>query len=237
MIYKCIEHDFNKNGKTYIMSDIHGDYTKFLKMLKKINFSNNDVLYILGDIMDRGKQPFNILGYIIKHKNIHLILGNHEVFLIDYYEENEKWEWLQNGGSKTFTQFMYKDYIQQEFLYNFIKNLPSCIILDNKYILSHAGLYIPPLCDNLSINSLIHLLGDKFLYHRQTIGKEKQYKHYTQICGHNTIQSILNSENKKDVKILKRTGIIYIDCGCGFKNFNSKLACLCINDMSEYYID
>lgn len=233
---KCIEHKLNKIGKTYIMSDIHGDYTKFLKMLKKINFSSDDTLYILGDIFDRGKQPFNILGYIIKHKNIHLILGNHETFLIDWYEYNENWIWLQNGGMKTFTQFMNKDYIQQEFIYNYIRKLPHCIILDDKYILTHAGLYIPPLGDDYTIEQLINLLGNNFLWHRKTLGNEKQYKHYTQICGHSTVQSIKNTDSIEEVKILKRTGIIYIDCGCGFTDMNSKLACLCINDMSEYYV-
>lgn len=233
---KYIEHNWNNKGKTYIMSDIHGDYTKFLKMLEKINFKNEDTLYILGDIFDRGKQPFNILGYIIKHSNIHLVLGNHEDFLFEWYENNEKWEWLQNGGQKTFTQFMYKDYIQQEFIYKFLRKCPKCIILDDKYILTHAGLYIPPMCEDFSINQLIDLLGEKFLWNRKTIGNEKKYKHYTQICGHNTVQSILNSEKEEDVKILKRTGIIYMDCGCGFKDMNAKLACLCLNDMTEYYI-
>ena len=36
------------------MSDLHGCYYKYIKMLEKINFSNNDTLYILGDIFDRG---------------------------------------------------------------------------------------------------------------------------------------------------------------------------------------
>lgn len=230
---KILEHKLKETGKTYVMSDIHGDYTKFLKMIKKINFSNEDTLYILGDIFDRGKQPFNILGYIIKHKNIHLLMGNHETCLIDWYEHNESWVWLQNGGQKTFEQFVRKDYIQQEFLYKYIRNLPHCIVVGDKYILTHAGLYIPPLCNDYSLNQLIDLLGDGLLWNRKTIGNEKLYKHYTQICGHNTVQSI---QKQEETKILKRNGIYYIDCGCGFKDPTSKLACLCLNDLSEYYV-
>ena len=38
----------------YVLSDLHGHYNIFIKMLEKINFSDDDVLYILGDCCDRG---------------------------------------------------------------------------------------------------------------------------------------------------------------------------------------
>ena len=44
----------------YVMSDIHGKYDKFIKMLELIEFSENDELYILGDIFDRRKSYINI---------------------------------------------------------------------------------------------------------------------------------------------------------------------------------
>ncbi|WP_419013019.1 metallophosphoesterase [Dysosmobacter sp.] len=34
------------------MSDIHGDLDRFQKMLKEIAFSDADVLYVLGDVID-----------------------------------------------------------------------------------------------------------------------------------------------------------------------------------------
>ena len=45
----------------YVMSDLHGCYDKFIKMLEIINFNEQDELYILGDIFDRGSQPIKIL--------------------------------------------------------------------------------------------------------------------------------------------------------------------------------
>ena len=36
----------------YVLSDLHGHYNIFIKMLEKINFSDDDVLYILGDCCD-----------------------------------------------------------------------------------------------------------------------------------------------------------------------------------------
>ncbi|MDC4245650.1 fructose-bisphosphatase class III [Clostridium perfringens] len=216
---------------TYVMSDIHGNYTKFLKMLKLINFQNDDELYILGDIFDRGKQPFNILGYILKHKNIHLLQGNHEGFLIDYVDGFEDgYSWHCNGGFKTYTQFNMKTLEQQQFIYQYLKSRPKYVILKDKYILSHAGIYIPPNGDSYELETLVDVLGDNFLWHRYTIDKEKPYRHYIQICGHNRVQSIEEGRNT----ILHRNGIIYIDCGIDVKG--GQLGCLRLDNMKEYYV-
>lgn len=34
----------------YVMSDIHGCYHEYIKMLELINFNSNDTLYIIGDV-------------------------------------------------------------------------------------------------------------------------------------------------------------------------------------------
>ena len=62
----------------YVMSDLHGCYDKFIEMLNLIDFKESDELYILGDIFDRGPNPLGILDYVIGHKNIYLLKGNHE---------------------------------------------------------------------------------------------------------------------------------------------------------------
>ena len=44
-------------GYTYVMSDIHGMAHLLKQMLEKIRFSDEDQLYILGDMIDRGPDP------------------------------------------------------------------------------------------------------------------------------------------------------------------------------------
>ena len=41
---------------TYVISDIHGCYDKYTAMLAKINFNDSNILYVLGDVVDRGAQ-------------------------------------------------------------------------------------------------------------------------------------------------------------------------------------
>ena len=38
----------------YCVSDIHGELDKFEQMLELIRFSDEDHLYVLGDVIDRG---------------------------------------------------------------------------------------------------------------------------------------------------------------------------------------
>ena len=64
---------------TYIMSDIHGCYDSFMRMLDKIGFSAADRLILAGDCIDRGKQSYEMLRWM-EHapENVWLLRGNHE---------------------------------------------------------------------------------------------------------------------------------------------------------------
>lgn len=42
---------------TYVISDIHGEYEKFMELLEEIELEENDTLYVLGDVLDRGEHP------------------------------------------------------------------------------------------------------------------------------------------------------------------------------------
>lgn len=65
----------------YAISDIHGEYERFKELLDKCNFKSEDTLYILGDAIDRGEASLEILRYIMKQSNMHMLKGNHESIL------------------------------------------------------------------------------------------------------------------------------------------------------------
>ncbi len=72
---------------TYVMSDIHGCYDKFLSMLERIRFSENDSLIIAGDCIDRGAQSYEMLKWIEQcPPNVTLLRGNHEEKFSEYIE-------------------------------------------------------------------------------------------------------------------------------------------------------
>lgn len=66
----------------YVMSDLHGNYDKYIEMLDLIHFSDKDTLYILGDVVDHGEDWLKILYGMIRRYNVYSILGNHEYIAI-----------------------------------------------------------------------------------------------------------------------------------------------------------
>lgn len=63
---------------TYVISDIHGCYEKYMHMLRKISFSSFDTLYVLGDIVDRGPDVMKIVLDLAVRKNVITLKGNHD---------------------------------------------------------------------------------------------------------------------------------------------------------------
>ena len=45
----------------YVMSDLHGEADRFHAMLKKIRFSEDDTMVLLGDVIDRGPDGIALL--------------------------------------------------------------------------------------------------------------------------------------------------------------------------------
>ncbi len=219
----------------YVMSDIHGCYDEYIRMLELINFSDEDELYILGDIFDRGNKPLEILDHVLGNKNIHLLKGNHEKMFEEAYESGDMSLWYYNGGGTTDVEIVNKSEGYEEMLYKYIKKLPFVKVVD-KFILVHAGLYFPNNCNELTIEEFINIQEEDIcLWDRSNVGSiDNTFKDYKVIVGHTPVQSITNSY--EDVKIIHHGSAIYIDCGCVFKRANGKLACLCLDNMEEFYI-
>lgn len=216
----------------YAMSDIHGCYEEFIKMLDKINFSNDDELYILGDIFDRGSDPLEILDYIVGHKNITLLKGNHEKMFEEAFESGDYSLWYYNGGQVTHNKLIKGGLDKEQQVYHYIRRLPIIKIVDS-FILVHAGLCFSDNYDCLELEEFLRQDEETCLWTRENIGNEQKYKDYTVVCGHTPVQTIQEGWSR----ILKRYGTIYIDCGCCFKEkINGQLACIRLDDMEEFYI-
>lgn len=218
----------------YVTSDIHGCYEKFLKLLELIQFSEDDELYIIGDIFDRGPDPLKILDYILEHKNIILLKGNHEQMFEEAFETGDYSLWNCNGGLITSAALIKGGLDKEQQIYHYVRRLQVIKVID-KFILVHAGMFFADNYETLELKEFLEQqCGDYCLWARDNIGCEEQYKDYTVICGHTPVQSIL--DDSTDPKILKRHGTIYIDCGCCFEEANGKLACLRLDDMQEFYV-
>ena len=75
------------DGKNYAMSDIHGMYGSYMEAIKTLN--EKDTLFIIGDVIDRGKNGIAILQDIMSRQEdgnkprIVFFLGNHEILMME----------------------------------------------------------------------------------------------------------------------------------------------------------
>ena len=181
---------------TYIFSDLHGNY----KIWNKIkNFVKpDDILYCLGDCIDKGKGGIAILKEVMKDPRLqnHVIIGNHEHFLwynMTFHDRDyfEIWQDPQNGGEYTFNAWKHLKQEEKDDILDFISNLPAEITIQNKkgetLILNHSGY-----CADYS--SPHHNLDNPYLWDRYQLWNQlrgddnffnsEEWKHKYIIHGH-----------------------------------------------------
>ena len=229
----------------YVCSDLHGcPLTKFTGLLEKAGFSEKDTLYILGDVIDRnGDGGVEILRWIIKQKNVKMIMGNHEQMLLDCRGIFDKSrglrlnevlsldEWLYNGGAVTIEnleKLRGKSPAEFDEITEYLGNLPYYAELEvngRKFVLVHGGL---PRFD--SRKKLYFYDEHELLWCRPGIN-EKYYKTKTVVLGH-TPTYLYGAEHCD--RILKTETWIDIDTGAAY---GYALSLLRLDDMQEFYSD
>ncbi len=63
---------------TIIIGDIHGCYAEMLDLLDKAGIGNDDLVVSVGDIIDRGPEPREVIEFFRNRENSVVIIGNHE---------------------------------------------------------------------------------------------------------------------------------------------------------------
>ena len=136
--------------KHYAMSDIHGNY----KLLQKaLNYcSVDDVIYFLGDAIDRGLQSLECFMALLTDPRVTYLRGNHEDIMHDTLEaimENQIYQqaflenWYENGGDITYAQIR-KLYNKEDYfiLINMIDKMPMDVTYGRNgrtVYLNHCG--------------------------------------------------------------------------------------------------
>lgn len=91
----------NQSGRDFIVGDIHGEVSLFERALRTLHFDPAcDRILALGDLIDRGENPFAMLQYLAKPW-FYSCLGNHESMMLDYASDMQlstKASWVRNGG-------------------------------------------------------------------------------------------------------------------------------------------
>ena len=230
---------------TYVMSDLHGRYKQYLEILDQIGFSDEDELYIVGDVVDRGPRPVEILMDMSMRPNVFPILGNHEYMAkallprlsVEITEGNAENHltaedlsvlagWLTDGGQTTLEGFRKLTPDQREEILDFLDEFSpyeELTVGENRFVLVHGGL------------ADFHPNRPLFDYDERTLVTE--HTDYTRlyfpdrylVTGHVPTGLI---EPGYGGRIYRKNNHIALDCGNGW---GGALGCLRLEDFAEFY--
>ena len=232
---------------TYCVSDIHGDYGKYKRLLQEIKFSDDDLLIVLGDTLDRGNHFSSILLDMMQHENIIHLVGNHDfvgaICLNQLSKEITKeslenldatilnviLEWLNDGGDATMKDFSRLSQEQRDDILDYLNDfeLYKEVYAGGKhYILTHAGL------GNFSPQKRLEDYSLEDLAFSRTDYSKALFRDKILVTGHTP--TALIPENPKPGYIYRGNNYIAIDCGCGF---GGRLGAICLDTGEEFYVE
>lgn len=231
----------------YVMSDIHGEYEKYRKMLDLIHFSDEDILFVLGDIVDRGKHPVAVLRDMMQRTNIFPVSGNHDFLAcyllqklnVDITEETcdntlteediqDILAWIEEGGDTTVADFQKLTVPERQDILDYLAEFPLYETIDvgeKTFIMVHAGL------GNFRKEKKLHeYSAEELLMTRDDPDKSLfDDQHIYLITGH-TPTPLIHGK----AEIYQHENHICIDCGACYPD--GRLACLCLDTMQAFYI-
>ena len=149
----------------YVISDIHGCYDELIELVKLIDLRDEDTLYIIGDTVDRGPKPIEVLSWMMMQPNVIPIMGNHEYMMmrvllpglkevdsneaidktitLDYLTDVNLWFLSDNGGKITSDSFRKLPKCDREDLLDYVKDFSfyeEVTVSGQRFVMVHAML-------------------------------------------------------------------------------------------------
>ena len=241
----------------YICSDIHGLYDRYMKLLDTIQLKEEDTLYVLGDMIDRGDRGIDILLDMKERKNVIPFLGNHEHMMLMHLFGYDTKSWLleNNGGKTTLEAFEKLSIDDKRKILHYLNDswvLKNLNINGHRYSLSHIGVFTDTedmRADFSDPKTDVHEL-QKMVWGMTPYALDRIIAYPEELCpttfisGHVITRRYSNSDDDEIISIPFENGCRYIDidCGCAAGEGYGQLACLTIDETTgeigdEIYIN
>lgn len=161
---KYLKLNLETNKRVLFISDIHGDLSLFKTALKKASYTENDYLFILGDVIEKGKENLKTLDYLFMMKkrnpNLYILSGNCDevvrslippadkdrVLSYALRRKNSIINEMAEEQNIIITEDMDVDAVcsffaeKYAFYYSFLDSFLHVVELNEKIILVHAGI-------------------------------------------------------------------------------------------------
>jgi len=151
-----LQKSLDQGASVWVIGDVHGFSITFENLVDLLELSETDRVVVLGDLIDRGPDSYNVVKIVQSDSRIYSTKGNHEQMMVEGFipkgisHKLEANLWLRNGGIETAASYIRvftnqhgeEDSValEQEIMNDkkWMNNLPTHVILD-KWGLVHAG--------------------------------------------------------------------------------------------------
>lgn len=236
------------------ISDVHGHFEYLKKLLEKVNFSEKDILFIVGDIIEKGPESLKTLQYIMqlcKKYTVYPLIGNVDAWRLtllddDNAESSEDFFDYIIFMKKYWNGCLFTDMcnelnisisspadipgIKQKIRENFntelefFRSLPTIIETQN-FIFVHGGLPTADIDSLVGDDAFLVLKNDAF------IDKGLYFPKYV-VVGHWPVALYNDKISCSNPVINQSQKIISIDGGCGLK-YDGQLNAFIIPDINS----
>ena len=153
---KDLQKSLDDGASVWVIGDVHGFSVTFENLVDLLELSEKDRVVVLGDLIDRGPDSYNVVKAVQADSRIYSTKGNHEQMMVEGFipkgisHKLEANLWLRNGGIETAASYIraFMNHsgeedsvaLEQEIINDkiWMNSLPSHIVLD-KWRLVHAG--------------------------------------------------------------------------------------------------
>lgn len=186
--------------RKFVIGDIHSHFDQMIELFEMVQFDfENDLLISLGDLVDRGPKPIEVIEKLMTVKNFIHILGNHDEWCYQYLLNNEPPEdWEYQGGLSTFEAYNNHPEFKEKHC-AFFEKAKLCYLDDENRLFVHGGFNARVPFEKQRDKKDV-LIWDRSLiptaqkYHK----KNKTIQDFSEIfVGHTPIQLIGESTPKK----------------------------------------
>lgn len=196
--------------KRFVIGDIHGAHRAMVQCFERSGFNKQeDLLICLGDYCDGWPEVGNVFNELTGIRNLVMLLGNHDQWLLNYFLTGDAPEiWLIQGGNDTIKSFG-KD-IPSAYV-DLLKSARLYYILDNMLFV-HGG-FLPEIPIELQQKEV--LLWDRSLVKaallQRQAGKDVKITQFDNVyVGHTPTLNFRRNEP------ISSCGIILMDTGAGW---------------------
>ena len=232
----------------YVCSDIHGQRRLLMTLLEKTGFSDDDRLYVAGDIIDRGPESIPLLLKLMKMENAECILGNHEFMMWTQYRcpgRNSCWMHPSNGAGATIRQFLALTGDERKEILDFIEGMLIQKEVEaggKTFLISHSD-FIPEKADCRmkecgSYEKVFDVVWNSPWRPWEYVPEKKYGKDgRIHIIGHVPAIAIRRNPDRTRAYVNEKERIINIDMGCAWMTDSTPDRdgqSLCLMNLTQY---